>query len=112
MRVESYSLTKETSDGGSCMARRYRVRPRFWLMLSLVAALVFCVSLLVAHSRLEAERAEVDALIAERDSLVREIGALEKDISFAQTDDYVERAARDSLGLIMPGEVRYVNASS
>ena len=98
--------------GGAAWRAGIVCGPRFWLMLSLVAALVFCVSFLVAHSRLEAERAEVDALIAERDSLVREIGALEKDISFAQTDDYVERAARDSLGLIMPGEVRYVNASS
>lgn len=48
---------------------------------------------------------------AERDQIVREIGELEKEIEFVQTDEYVERAARDELGLIMPGEVRYVNAA-
>ena len=42
---------------------------------------------------------------------MREIGELEKEIEFVQTDEYVERAARDELGLIMPGEVRYVNAA-
>ena len=30
---------------------------------------------------------------------------------FAQTDDYVIRVARDELGMIMPGEVRYVNGA-
>ena len=41
-----------------------------------------------------------------------EIGELQEEIDFVQTDAYVERAARDELGLIMPGEVRYVNAAS
>ena len=92
--------------------RRLHVRPRFWLLLSLTAALVFCVSLLVAQSRLNAAGAQVDALTQQRDALVREIGELQEEIDFVQTDAYVERAARDELGLIMPGEVRYVNAAS
>lgn len=93
------------------MVGKYRIKPRFWLMLSLTAALVFSVSFLVARNRLDAAAAEVAALEAQRDELVREIGALQDEISFAQTDEYIERAARDELGLIMPGEVRYVNAN-
>ena len=92
--------------------RRLHVRPRFWLLLSLTAALVFCVSLLVAQNRLNAAGAQVDALTQQRDALVREIGELQGELNFVQTDAYVERAARDELGLIMPGEVRYVNAAS
>ena len=54
----------------------------------------------------------MSALTEQRDQLVREIGELQEEIDFVQTDAYVERAARDELGLIMPGEVRYVNAAS
>ncbi len=93
------------------MARRYQTRPRFWVMLSLTAALVFSVSFLVTRARLDAQVARVQERTAERDQIVREIGELEKEIEFVQTDEYVERAARDELGLIMPGEVRYVNAA-
>ena len=91
------------------MRRKIHARPRFWLLLSLTAALVFSVSLLVTHSRLDAASAQVSALTEQRDQLVREIGELQEEIDFVQTDAYVERAARDELGLIMPGEVRYVN---
>ena len=62
--------------------------------------------------RLDAASAQVSALTEQRDQLVREIGELQEEIDFVQTDAYVERAARDELGLIMPGEVRYVNAAS
>lgn len=93
------------------MARRYQTRPRFWVMLSLTAALVFSVSFLVTRARLDAQVARVQERTAERDQIVREIGELEKEIEFVQTDEYVERAARDELGLIMPGEVRYVNTA-
>ena len=93
------------------MVGKYHIKPRFWLMLSLTAALVFSVSFLVARNRLDAAAAEVAALEAQRDQLVREIGTLQDVINFAQTDEYIERAARDELGLIMPGEVRYVNAN-
>ena len=41
--------------------------------------------------------------------LSEEIAALKEDIAFAQTDAYVERIARSELGLILPGEIRYVN---
>lgn len=94
------------------MARKYRAKPRFWLMLSLVAAIVLCVGFFVTRQRLNAEAGQTKELIAQRDQIVQEIGALESEIAFAQTDEYVERAARDSLGLIMPGEVRYVNSEN
>ena len=58
------------------MRRKIHARPRFWLLLSLTAALVFSVSLLVTHSRLDAASAQVSALTEQRDQLVREIGEL------------------------------------
>lgn len=89
-----------------------QVCPRFWLLLTLTAALVFSISFLVTRGRLDAASVQVESLTAQRDQLVAEIGELQEEIDFVQTDAYVERAARDELGLIMPGEVRYVNAAS
>lgn len=34
--------------------------------------------------------------------------ALEKQIAALQTDEYVEKAAREKLGLVMPGEIQYM----
>ena len=93
------------------MARKYRARPRFWLTLALVTFAVFGVSFLVASHRLNADAATLRAKTAARDGIAQEIGALEKQIAFAETDEYVERAARDDLGLIRPGEIRYVNSA-
>jgi cell division protein FtsB len=97
--------------GVAPMVRKYHARPRFWLVLALLALAVFGISFLVANHRLQADAAALAAKTAQCDQIVREIGELEKQIAFAQTDEYVERAARDDLGLLKPGEVRYVNGS-
>ena len=47
----------------------------------------------------------------ERDEIILQANALSDKLAFAQTDDYVIRVARDELGMIMPGEVRYVNGA-
>ena len=39
-----------------------------------------------------------------------EVEALSAQLEFAQTDEYVVRVARDELGMLMPGEIRYVSA--
>ena len=46
-----------------------------------------------------------------RDSLRLQADALSSELDYAQTDAYIERVARDELGMIMPGEVRYVNGA-
>ena len=48
---------------------------------------------------------------SERDALAAQADALGDDLEFAQTDEYVMRIARDELNMIMPDEVRYVNAT-
>ena len=45
-----------------------------------------------------------------RDELISQVDALSHEMDYVQTDEYIMRAARDELGLIMPGEIRYVNA--
>ena len=46
---------------------------------------------------------------ANRDALFLQVDELSDRLAYAQTDEYVMRVARDELGMILPGEVRYVN---
>lgn len=89
--------------------RRYRVTYRFYAMLALLMCAVFAVSFFVARGRL---RGAMDALSRKKAALsdvAEEVADLQDALFYAQTDSYVERTARDELGLIYPGEFRYVN---
>ena len=90
---------------------RRRVKPRFWLFMIAVTVLVFLTSFAVLRGRYAAGAQRLDQIRRERDELVLQVNALSDQLKFAQTDDYVIRTARDELGMIMPGEVRYVNGA-
>lgn len=91
------------------MHRRIRVRPRFWVLLIALTVCVFFGGYAVTQARLAKGAQRQAALKEEYRLLSEEITALKEDIAFAQTDAYVERIARSELGLILPGEIRYVN---
>lgn len=89
--------------------RRVNPKPRFYLIMFLVLAVVLGTSFAVAEGKLREGRARLAERTAERDALVNRVGELQSEIDFAQTDAYIERMARDELGLIMPDEIRYVS---
>lgn len=88
--------------------RRFHPQPRFYLLMLVVVIAVFAVSYGVAAGKLREGEAKLAERDAERNALSSQISQLQSEIDFAQTDAYIERVARDELGLIMPGEVRYV----
>ena len=90
---------------------RVRVQPRFWVFVICVTLLVFGVSLGVLQHRCAQGARQLGEIRAYRDSLRLQADALTERLEYAQTDAYVERVARDELGMIMPGEVRYVNGA-
>ena len=91
--------------------RRFNPRPRFYMFMIVTLLAVLAVSFTVGALKLR----EGDAVLAdkknERNALSAEISDLQDEIDFAQTDEFVERTARDELGLIMPGEIRYVGGN-
>ena len=89
--------------------RRFRFSPKFYFIAFAVLFVCLGLSFGMTQMRLRDGEARLAEKTAERDAMVAEIGALQNAIDFAQTDAYIERAARDELGLIMPGEVRYVS---
>ena len=90
---------------------RRRVKPRFWLFMIAVTLVVFLASFSVLQRRYIQSAARLRQAREERDALVLQVNALSEQLEFARTDDYVIRTARDELGMIMPGEIRYVNGA-
>lgn len=90
---------------------RRRVKPRFWVFMIAITLVVFCASFAVLQSRYAQGQRRLAQAQAERDTLQLQVNDLNDKLAFAQTDDYVIRTARDELGMILPGEVRYVNGA-
>lgn len=89
--------------------RRYSIKPRFYIFVCILLAAFFGCGFAVSQARLGAEMAALDEAMARRAALSAEIGALQEELDYAGTQEYVERAARDKLGMLYPGEYRYVS---
>lgn len=87
-------------------------QPRFFLILSVLAALVFLAGTAMVQVRMKQDARRLAEVRQEQQALVDEISWLEQQIEYVQTDEYVENAAREELGLIMPGEIRYMSDSN
>ena len=88
---------------------RRRVTPKFWALVIAVTLLVFSASFAVLQARYARGAEQLRQVRANRDALFLQVDELSEQLAYAQTDDYVMRTARDELGMILPGEVRYVN---
>ena len=102
---------------GDAMERRRigmrgRMQPRFWVLVLLTTAMVFAASFGVLQHRYAQGERQLNEIRAYRDSLRAQADAAADRLEYAQTDAYIERVARDELGMIMPGEVRYVNGAN
>lgn len=86
-----------------------RIQPRFWVIMISVMVAVFGVSIAAAHHDLKLGAAQLDAANAEYADLQAQVSELQDQLSYVQTDEYIIRTARDELGMVMPGEVRYVS---
>ncbi|MBE5773426.1 MAG: hypothetical protein E7337_05775 [Clostridiales bacterium] len=89
---------------------RRRTTPKFWIFMIVSMLVVFgaCFGVLLNQYLDGAQRLE--QVQSARDELISQVDALSHEMDYVQTDEYIMRAARDELGLIMPGEIRYVNA--
>ena len=93
--------------GGFQVRRKFTAR--FWLLMIVTMLIVFGVSFAVLQHRYRQGERQITEISARRNELILEIQDLEKELAYSKTDDYIVRAAKDELGYIMPGEVRYVS---
>ncbi len=88
-----------------------RITPRFCLILIGMMLIVFSVSIGLSRRDLAKGADRLEEVYAEHAALSQQIDQLREDLAYAQTDDYVERVARDELGMMRPGEIRYVSSN-
>jgi len=99
----------EQPDRGGPVAtrRRFRVTPRFYALLLVLVLVMLGARLVqgwVAEHRLTRE---LEVLQEQIEARRAEIQRLEAEVAEMQTEAYVERRAREALGLVLPGEERY-----
>lgn len=88
---------------------RRRMTAKFWFFLTVITIIVFIVSFSVLQLRYGQGKRQLEAVTERYKALYLEVADLKEALEYAKTDEYIMQAARDSLGLIMPNEVRYVN---
>ena len=86
-----------------------RITPRFCLILIGVMLIVFSISIAVSRHDLAEGAEKLEEVYAEHAELEHQLRQLRDELAYASTDDYVERIARDELGLMRPGEIRYIS---
>ena len=93
-------------------AVRRRTTPKFWLFMIVTMVLMFGVSFGVLQHRYSEGERQLARINDYRDELDLQVRDLNEELEYVQTDAYIMRAARDQLGMILPGEVRYVNGAN
>ncbi len=94
------------------VSRKKTVKPRFWLLLIAVMLVVFGSVYVSQAQYLSTQAQHIESLEAEKVRALDENAALERKIAFAKTNEYVERVARDQLGLLKKNEVRFVSGGN
>lgn len=88
--------------------KTYRIR---WFRLTVIAIVGYCVYVLVGQqAELNAVRSEEAATRVKLQQLQQTNKMLSEERIKLSTPAYVEKLARDELGLVKPGEVPYIPA--
>ncbi|HWQ58870.1 MAG TPA: septum formation initiator family protein [Clostridia bacterium] len=87
--------------------RRFRTTPRFVALVMLVCLVFACVVFVAQQQKLgevRAQKAELDERYA---ALQAEEQRLEYMIEYAKSDEYRIQYAREKLGLVLPGDIKF-----
>lgn len=75
----------------------------------IVLAIFFCSSVGVQMSKYYGYKEREKALAAELDKEKERTDELNKELRYYESDAYVEKIAREKLGLVKPGEILFYN---
>ena len=87
--------------------RRVKLTPRFYTLLLLAMVILLVVRLAQGFVTQRSLEREIERKERALEATRAEIERLEDEVAEMQSDSYVERRAREDLGLVMPGEERY-----
>lgn len=90
------------------MSRKRMIKPRFWVLMMAALLVVFGCLYMTQGNYMERQAQRIAQLEGERTQALYVNSALQRQIDFTNTDEYVERVAHESLGLLRENETRYV----
>ena len=85
-----------------------------WVLAGLVVLIVtaYGVTWFEQKKIMDEKRADIAQLEAQLAEMQLTAAAMEADIEFSKTDAYIERLAREELGYVKDGEIKFVAAES
>lgn len=92
------------------MARIRVAKMRFWFIVILPLVIIACLLQRQYVSLAAQQQRTIEELEQRKQQLLIQIEDIQRKLTFSQSDNYVERIARSELGLVMPGEVLYVES--
>ena len=69
--------------------KRKTVRPRFFILLSVIAVLVFCAGTMAVRARMEQNAELLRQIRQEQQALVDDLDQLERELEYVQTEEYI-----------------------
>ncbi|MBO8127099.1 MAG: septum formation initiator family protein [Firmicutes bacterium] len=116
VQVSSYEKWFLTGGKAECRRRRAIKRKRLRKLLLLGAVAVLAAGLLFGYLsglvKIVQLRASISGAQKEIAAIKVEIAKLEEEKALVESPEYVEKVAREKLGLVKPGEVKYVVTSA
>lgn len=91
--------------------KRWRLTPRFWAIVGLAFFVYMTVSYVTGYIHIWKIKQEIRQIEEEISRAEARNEALREELSYLQSDAYVERVAREELGLVRPGETAVIIAS-
>lgn len=88
--------------------RRWRVTPRFWSLLVAVFALYMSISYVTGFLQIWRVQKEIARVRAQIEAIEAHNQALREELAYLESDEYIEKVAREELGLVMPGETAVI----
>jgi len=94
------------------MKKKYILKPRLKIFIMFLAICYFSVAFVKQEIKMREQHERADALrqqIAEVQERNRELQRL---IEYTQSDEYVEKVARERLGWVKEGEIKFIEKKS
>lgn len=88
--------------------RRWRVTPRFWTIALIIAIVYVAGNYAQGFIRIANLRAEIRRVEAQIEEVQARNVQFREELQRLNSDEFIERTAREELGLVMPGETALI----
>ena len=87
--------------------RRWKITPRFFILMLCLICLWVAGGFAMRYLRIVMVQSKVTRVEREIAAMERRNEAIREQIEYMQSDEYIEKTAREKLGLVKPGDIVY-----